>query len=82
MITRKNRPSMEVQLDMTVACANGDVIPLPLQIDQYDESDKATDTGKSEIGTGDVFATKFYCAGPYRFYCSENRDLYVIITVK
>jgi hypothetical protein len=81
-ITRENCPSMEVQLGMTVVWMNGDTVHLPLQIDQYDESGKVTDTGKSEIGPGDVFATKFYYAGIYRYYCSENKDVYATITVK
>ncbi len=82
-ITRENCPSMEIQLDMTVAWTNGDTVLLPIRIDQYDESGKVTDIGRSEVGPGDVFETKFYYTGTYRFYCSEeNKDVYGTIIVK
>ncbi len=82
-ITRENCPSLETQVGMTVSWTNGDTVHLPLQIDQYDESGKVTDIGKSEIGPGDTFSVNFYHPGVYRFYCSEeNKDVYGTITVE
>ena len=82
-ITRENCPSMELQLDMIAAWTNGDTVPLSIRIDQFDENGKVTDIGRSEIGPGDVFETKFYYTGTYRYYCSEeNKDVYGTITVK
>ena len=82
-ITREKCPSMETQVGMTGAWINGDIVKLPIEIVQFDDAGNMTGVGKSEIGPGDAFSTKFYDAGSYRFYCSEeNKDVYGTITVK
>jgi len=81
-ITRDNCPSIEAQAGTYAQWTNGDTIRLPLQIEQYDEAGTVTDIGRSEIGPGDQFSLYFYEAGEYRFFCSENRDIYGTITVK
>lgn len=74
---------METQVGMTGAWINGDIVKLPIEIVQFDDAGNMTGVGKSEIGPGDAFSTKFYDAGSYRFYCSEeNKDVYGTITVK
>jgi plastocyanin len=82
-VNRENCPSMETQVGMTVSWTNGDTVKLPIEIVQVDDAGNMTGVGKSEIGPGDVFSTKFYNAGSYRFYCSEEKkDVYGTITVK
>ena len=82
-ITRENCPSLETQVGMTVSWTNGDMVKLPIEILQFDDVANMIGVGKSEIGPGDIFSTKFYYAGTYRFYCSEeNKDVYGTITVK
>ena len=82
-VTRENCPSLETQVGMTVSWTKGDMVKLPIEIVQVDDAGNMTGVGKSEIGPGDVFSTKFYNAGPYRLYCSEdNKDVYGTITVK
>ena len=82
-ITREKCPSMETQVGMTVSWKNGDMVKLSIEIVQFDDAGNMTGAGKSEIGPGDAFSTKFYDAGSYRFYCSdENKDVYGTITVK
>jgi len=81
-ITRENCPSMEGQLGMTLAWTNGDTVSLPVQIDEFNENGAVTDTSKSNIGPGDIFSIQEFRSGTYRFYCSENRDIYGTIIVK
>jgi len=82
-ITHENCPLLEAQAGMTVSWTNGDMVNLHIEIVQFDDAGNMTGVGKSEIGPGDVFSTKFYYDGTYRFYCSEeNKDVYGTITVK
>lgn len=82
-ITRENCPSMEAQIGMTVVWTNGDTVKLPIALVQIDDAGNVIDAGKSEVGPGDMFSTKFDNTGTYRFYCSgENKDVYGTINVK
>jgi hypothetical protein len=81
-ITRENCPSMEAQVGMQAMWTNGDTVTLPITIERSDSAGNLIDTGKSEIGPGDSFSMLFNEAGTYRFYCSEDRDVYGTITVK
>jgi plastocyanin len=80
-ITRENCPSIEAQVGTSAEWINGDMVSLPLRIERHDESG-ITDIGQSEIGPGDQFSMYFYEAGEYRFFCSENQDVFGTITVK
>jgi len=81
-VTRENCPSIEAQVGTYAQWTNGDTVRLPLQIEQYDAFGAVTDIGRSEIGPGDQFSLYFYETGEYRFFCSENKDVYGTITVK
>jgi len=81
-ITRENCPSMEVQVGMQVVWMNGDTVPLAIRLEKYDDGGNVTDIGQSEINAGDYFYTQFHDVGTYRFYCSDNKDVYGMITVE
>lgn len=81
-ITRTDCPSMVVQVGMQVVWTNGDIVPLALKLEELDENDTVAGTGQAEIGPGNSFSTQFSEAGTYRFYCSDNTDVYATITVE
>ena len=81
-VTRVNCPSMEVQVGMQVLWVNGDTVTIPITLEELDNQGNVITTGKSEINSDNRFSMRFEHAGIYHLYCSENRDVYAIITVK
>ena len=81
-VTRKNCPSMEVQVGMQVMWVSGDTATIPITLEELDDHGNVITTGKSEINAENQFSVRFEHAGTYHMYCSENRDVYATITVK
>jgi len=55
-VTRKNCPSMEVQVGMQVMWVSGDTATIPITLEELDDHGNVITTGKSEINAENQFS--------------------------